>query len=60
MSVNELILNLGKGDNVASNKIFAGVMADKIVSALNAKKIEVASTLGKVLPEQEENNLDQE
>ena len=56
MSVNELISNLGKGDNVSSNKVFAGVMADKLQAALDAKKIEVASTLGKKLPEQEDIN----
>jgi len=45
MNVNDLILNLKDGDNVSANKNFNSVMADKLTAALDAKKIEVASTM---------------
>jgi len=45
MNVNELIKNLQDGDNVSANKQFNTVMADKMTAALDAKKIEVASSL---------------
>jgi|21_taG_2_1085346.scaffolds.fasta_scaffold144744_2 hypothetical protein len=45
MNVNDLILNLKDGDNVAANNSFNSVMADKLTAALDAKKIEVASTM---------------
>lgn len=45
MNVNELIKNLQDGDNVSANKQFNTVMASKMTAALDAKKIEVASSL---------------
>jgi hypothetical protein len=43
MNVNELIKNLQDGNNVAANKQFNTIMADKMTAALDAKKIEIAS-----------------
>ena len=43
MNVDELILNLKDGNNVAASKQFNTVMADKMTAALDAKKIEIAS-----------------
>ncbi len=48
MSVENLISSLGKRDNVSANKEFNSIMADKMTAAINAKKIEVASKIGKV------------
>ena len=48
MSVENIISSLGKGDNVSANKEFNSIMADKMTAAINAKKIEVASKIGKV------------
>ena len=48
MSVENLISSLGKGDNVSANKEFNSIMADNMTAAVNAKKIEVASKIGKV------------
>lgn len=48
MNVENLISSLGKGDNVSANKEFNSIMADKMTAAINAKKIEVASKIGKV------------
>ena len=45
MNVNELIQNLNDGDNVKANKEFKTVMADKLSAALDAKKIEIASSM---------------
>jgi len=45
MSIENLINDLKKGDNVSANKNFGGIMADKISAGLDAKKIEIASTL---------------
>jgi|TARA_B100001093_G_scaffold159598_1_gene152087 hypothetical protein len=45
MNVNDLILNLNDGDNVSANKQFKTVMADKLTAALDAKKVEVASSM---------------
>ncbi len=47
MSIEELIDNVGKGDNVTANKQFDGVIADKLQAAIDARKIEIASTMGK-------------
>jgi hypothetical protein len=41
--VNELIANLNDGNNVAANKQFNTIIADKMTAALDAKKIEIAS-----------------
>lgn len=45
MSVENLVNHLKDGDNVKANKEFDGVIGQKISDALDAKKIELASTL---------------
>ena len=45
MSVENLVNHLKDGDNVKANKEFEGVLGQKISDALDAKKIELASTL---------------
>jgi hypothetical protein len=45
MSVENMIKNLKDGDNVNASKEFKAVMADKITNALDAEKINLASTL---------------
>ncbi len=45
MSIENLINDLKKGDNVSANKSFDGIIADKISAGLDARKIEIASTL---------------
>jgi len=45
MTVENLIKTLNDGDNVKANKEFEGIMADKMTAALDAKKVEIASTL---------------
>ena len=44
MSIENLIDNVKNGDNVAAGKQFNSIMADKLTAALDAKKIEIAST----------------
>ena len=38
-----MIANLNDGNNVAANKQFNTIIADKMTAALDAKKIEIAS-----------------
>tara|TARA_B100000902_G_scaffold310336_1_gene299919 strand:- start:308 stop:472 length:165 start_codon:yes stop_codon:yes gene_type:complete len=45
MSVENIINHLKDGDNVKANKEFDGVISQKVSDALDAKKIELASTL---------------
>ena len=45
MNIDELIINLKDGNNVGANKQFNTVMADKMTAALDAKKIEIASSM---------------
>ncbi len=45
MSIENLIDNVKNGDNVAAGKQFNTLMADKLSAALDAKRIEVASSL---------------
>lgn len=45
MSIENLINDLKKGDNVSAGKQFNSMMADKLSAALDAKKIEIASNL---------------
>jgi hypothetical protein len=45
MSIENLISDLKKGDNVSAGKQFNNMMADKLSAALDAKKIEIASNL---------------
>lgn len=52
MSVENIINDLKNGDNVSASKNFNSVMADKLTAALDAKKIEIASSMG--TKEQEE------
>ena len=53
MSVENIIKNLNDGDNVNANKEFDLVMAGKITAALDAKKIEIASTMAERKKEEE-------
>jgi len=45
MSTNELIKNLNNGDNVNATKQFNTIMADKMTAAMDARKIEIASSM---------------
>lgn len=45
MSVENLIDNVKSGNNVEASKQFNSIMADKLSAALDAKKIEVASSI---------------
>ncbi len=45
MSIENLIDNIKNGENVKAKKDFDALMAGKITDALDAKKIELASTL---------------
>ena len=45
MSVENLVNHLKDGDNVKANKEFESVIGQKVSDALDAKKIELASTL---------------
>lgn len=53
-TVNDLIDNIGKGDNVKAGKVFDTVIAQKLQAALDAKKIDIASNIGKDSSEDEE------
>jgi len=57
MSIENLISSLKDSDNIAAGKAFDSIMADKMSAALDAKKIEVASSLQ---DRQTDNNEDQE
>ena len=54
MSTNELIDNIYKWDSVKANKAFDSVMKTKLNDALDAKKIDIASSTGKEPEEKEE------
>tara|TARA_B100000902_G_scaffold177867_1_gene171244 strand:- start:2679 stop:2843 length:165 start_codon:yes stop_codon:yes gene_type:complete len=54
MSIENLINDLKNGDNVSANKNFDKVMADKITQGLDARKIEIASNIGKKPEETED------
>jgi len=45
MSVENLVNHLKDGSNNKANKEFDGIIGQKITDALDAKKIELASTL---------------
>jgi len=47
MSTNELIDNIANNDNVKANKSFDSLMKSKLNDALDAKKVEIASSVGK-------------
>ncbi|HJO28747.1 MAG TPA: hypothetical protein QF708_05035 [Candidatus Poseidoniia archaeon] len=54
MSIDELISNVKKGDAQSSNNSFNSIMADKINSALDSKKQDVAQKLyGEEVPIEE-------
>ena len=56
MDVKDLINALSSGDNVAASNVFNGVMADRINSAMDDKKIELGQSMmgGQVEEEPEE------
>ena len=54
MTVETLIKDLQSGDKVAAHTSFNAAMADKLTHAIDAKKIEVAGSLGKVSETEEE------
>ena len=54
MNVDELIQNLKDGNNVGASKQFNTVMADKMTAALDAKKIELASSMVQRKAEEEQ------
>ena len=54
MSIENLIKNIGDGEHVAAGKDFESIIGSKLSAALDAKKIEVASRIGKKIPEAEE------
>ena len=45
LSIENLIYNIKNGDNVKAGKDFEALMTGKISDALDAKKIELASTM---------------
>jgi len=47
MTIEELINNVGKGDTIGAGKAFDTVIAQKMEAAFDAKKIEIASKIGK-------------
>ena len=47
MNTNELVSDIKTSDNVKANKSFDSVMGEKLKAALDARKIEIASGLGK-------------
>ena len=53
MSTNELIDNIANNDNVKANKSFDSLMKSKLNDALDAKKVEIASSVGKSIDEPE-------
>jgi hypothetical protein len=55
--VNELINALNSGDNVEAGNAFNDVMLDKISSALDARKIDVAQSMMSDSPEIEEDEF---
>ena len=53
-SIIDLIDNVKGGDNVKAGKQFDGIMAQKLQDALDAKKIEIASSMCKKSSDNEE------
>lgn len=47
MTIEELINNVVKGDTIGAGKAFDTVIGQKMQVALDAKKIEIASKIGK-------------
>jgi len=47
MNTNDLVNTIRTGDSVKANKAFNEVMAGKLKATLDARKVEVASTMGR-------------
>lgn len=54
MTIDQMIDNIGKGDNIGAGKVFDSVIAQKLQAAMDAKKIEIASQIGKSSDENSE------
>ena len=54
MSIENLVDSLKGGDNVQAQKDFEGVMSAKMSTAMDAKKIDIASQIGKTASADEE------
>ena len=54
MDVIELIDNVRQGDNVTAKKDFDTLMSQKLTAVLDAKKIEIASSLGQPVQTEED------
>ena len=54
MNINDLVNDIKTGDNVKASKSFDTVMGEKLKAALDANKIEIASSLGKASDEIQE------
>lgn len=54
MSINDLIDNIGTGDNNEAKKSFDSIIGQKVQTALDARKIEIAAGIGKTTSEVEE------
>jgi|TARA_B110000908_G_scaffold46977_1_gene57299 hypothetical protein len=53
MTIENLVDSLKGGDNVQAQKDFEGLMSSKMQTALDAKKIDIASQIGKASTEEE-------
>ena len=53
MSTDELINNIKDGDNVKANKAFDSLMKSKLNDSLDAKHMDIASSIGKSSDEPE-------
>lgn len=53
-SIIDLIDNVKSGDNVKAGKQFDGVIAQKLQAAMDAKKIEIASSMHNKSSDKEE------
>ena len=60
MNTNDLVDTIKTGDNVKANKAFNEVMSSKIKDALDAKKIDVASSMGREDPDEIEIEIPEE
>lgn len=58
MNTNELVNDITKGDNVKAKSSFDTVMGEKLKAALDANKIEIASSMGKQPEEMEEQEVE--
>jgi hypothetical protein len=54
MDTLELIDNIQQGDNINAKKGFDTLMSQKLSAALDAKKVEIASTLGQPVQTEED------